>query len=121
PAPEASPPRRAGPASLPEARVTTDEETQVRKRRRRRRGRRGGAGARREPAQAAETAEGPSSLGWEWRTFPVFFAFAAGLLLMGIAWPIPGIGATLFFAGIGGVAYGVAHILTRTIIARRRR
>lgn len=102
----------------------TTEEPQVRKpRRRRRRRRRGGgqAGGDGAASEAAEPKRAPAPPEWQWRTFPVLFAFALGVLVMGIAWPLPGIGVTFFFLGLGGVAFGLAHILTRTIIARRRR
>jgi len=56
---------------------------------------------------------------WEWRTFPVFFAFMLGIVVMGLVAPTP-LGL-IFYVGLFGVAYGVAHILTRMWVARRNR
>ncbi len=98
-------------------------EEQVRRKRRRRRRRRGGGGGGGggEPERAVEEkgrrAEVPD---WQWRTFPVLFAFVLGMLVMAFAFSLPGIGVAFFFIAIGGVAFGLAHILTRQIIARRR-
>jgi len=58
---------------------------------------------------------------WRWRSFPVFFAFAAGVLVMGLAVVSPVLSLVVFVAGIFGVAFGLAHIATRVIVARRRR
>jgi hypothetical protein len=58
---------------------------------------------------------------WNWRSFPVMFAFAAGILVMGLAVAVPGLSLAVFIAGIFGVAFGMAHIVTRAIVARRRR
>ena len=58
---------------------------------------------------------------WNWRTFPVLFAFVAGAVLMGFATMAgPTLFAVVFFAGLFGVAFALAHIVTRVIIARRR-
>ena len=57
---------------------------------------------------------------WNWRTFPVIFAFVAGVVIMGLATAEPRFFAVFFFAGLFGVAFGLAHIVTRVIIARRR-
>ena len=58
---------------------------------------------------------------WNWRTFPVAFAFVLGLIVMGVATTVPFVFLFLFFAALFGLAFGVAHILTRTMAARRRR
>ena len=58
---------------------------------------------------------------WQWRTFPVFVAFAAGIVLMGLMAAGEFLGPVVFFAGVFGLAYGAAHVITRTLIARRRR
>ncbi len=57
---------------------------------------------------------------WNWRTFPVIFAFVVGVVIMGLATAEPTLFAVFFFAGLFGVAFGLAHIVTRVIIARRR-
>ncbi len=58
---------------------------------------------------------------WNWRTFPVLFAFVAGAVLMGLAaMAEPTFFAVFFFAGLFGVAFALAHVVTRVIIARRR-
>ena len=58
---------------------------------------------------------------WSWRTFPVLFAFVAGVVLMGFAAMAgPTLFAIVFFAGLFGVAFALAHIVTRVIVARRR-
>ena len=101
-------------------------EERARKRRKRRRGRAGGGGVA--PAEREAEAQGqaptkgaPTPPAWQWRTFPVFFAFVVGVVVMGLAVSDPVISAVVFFAGLFGVAFGVAHIVTRTVIARRRR
>ena len=71
-------------------------------------------GASPEPAQ-------PAKRDWQWRTFPVFVAFAAGIVLMGLVAAGEFLGPVVFFAGVFGLAYGAAHVITRTLIARRRR
>ena len=96
----------------------TDERP--RKRRRHRRGRSGGG---------FEVAEGNAPVDqarrappdWQWRTFPVLVAFAAGIVLMGLVAAGEFLGPVVFFAGVFGLAYGAAHVITRTLIARRRR
>lgn len=95
-------------------------EERVRRRRRRRR-RRGGAGGGEVSPTQAEAPTRPPPPDWQWRTFPVFFAFVLGLFVMGLAVADPILSVVLFFASLAGVAYGLAHFVTRTIIARRRR
>ena len=59
---------------------------------------------------------------WQWRTFPVIFAFATGAVLMGFAaMAEPTLFAVFFFAGLFAVAFGLAHIVTRVIVAGRRK
>lgn len=55
---------------------------------------------------------------WNWRTFPVFFAFVTGIVIMGLVAPTP-LGL-IFFGGLFGLAYGLAHILTRMWVSRRK-
>lgn len=57
---------------------------------------------------------------WNWRTFPVAFAFVLGMIVMGVATTLPYVFLFLFFAALFGLAFGLAHILTRTIAARHR-
>jgi uncharacterized membrane protein HdeD (DUF308 family) len=93
-------------------------------RRRRRRGRRGSNEegpsyqqqvAPKTPPRSGRTRALPD---WQWRTFPVFFAFMLGIVVMGLAAPTPlGI---IFFVGLFGLAYGAAHILTRLWVSRRK-
>ena len=94
-------------------------EERVRRRGRRRR-RRGGGGL---PAveRQKEAPPGPQPPDWQWRTFPVFFALVLGLFVMGLAVAVPALSVVLFFASLAGVAFGLAHIVTRRFIARRRR
>ena len=59
-------------------------------------------------------------LDWRWRTFPVFFAFVAGALVMALlAGTI--IGIAISWLAVLGVIFGLTHIVTRQFIARRRR
>ena len=95
-------------------------EEQVRRKRRRRR-RRGGGGGGGGESQPAEAEAPPALPDWQWRAFPVFFAFAVGMLVMGIVAPLPGISFAAFVISLAGVAFGLAHIVTRRFIARRRR
>lgn len=89
------------------------EEDVERKRRRRRRRRGGGS-----PQAAPPTRQGVLSQ-WEWRTFPVFFAFSVGMVVMGLLVTTE-IALVVFIAGLFGVAFGIAHIATRAIVAWRR-
>ena len=56
---------------------------------------------------------------WNWRTFPVFFAFVTGIVIMGLVAPTP-VGL-IFFGGLFGLAYGVAHIIARMWAIWRQR
>ncbi len=104
-------------------------EQQGRRRRRRSRRRdRAGAEQQSSPQDAAERAsyarrpEARQPLAqWNWRTFPVLFAFVTGVVLMGLATVAEPFFFVFFFAGLFGVACGLAHIVTRVIIARRRK
>lgn len=75
---------------------------------------------KRRPGATAQQPEGQPTLGWEWRTFPVFFAFVCGAFLMGWvaftpAWWL------VSLASMAGVAFGLAHIFTRWLAVRRAR
>ena len=96
-------------------------DSQVRRRRRRRKGRRQDEGPAYQQQEAPKTprrAQPRSLPDWNWRTFPVFFAFMAGIVIMGlVANTLLGL---IFFGGLFGLAYGVAHIVTRLWLARRK-
>jgi hypothetical protein len=57
---------------------------------------------------------------WQWATFPTFAAVAAGVVAMGL-FAGTELGIILFFAGVFCLALSGAHIVTRQIIANRRR
>ncbi len=96
---------------------------QAGRRRRRRRTRRREEGTTYQPQETTPTQSKPSPRSfpeWNWRTFPVFFAFILGVVIMGIAIASPALGLVFFFGGLFGLAYGAAHILTRLWVGRRR-
>ena len=74
---------------------------------------------RRRPQAVTRQGEEQPSLGWQWRTFPVFFAFATGLFVASFLAPIFPVNAAVFYLSLVGVAFGLAHILTRWLAARR--
>jgi hypothetical protein len=49
----------------------------------------------------------------------VFFAFATGLFLASFLAPFFPVNAAVFYLSLVGVAFGLAHILTRWLAARR--
>lgn len=101
--------------------MTGQEGTQVRKRRRRRgrRGRGNASGPEAAPARSVGSkATAPAE--WQWRTFPVFLSFMVGMLVMATAVQLD-LGEIVYIAALGGVAYGLAHMLTRWFVTRRRR
>jgi hypothetical protein len=58
---------------------------------------------------------------WRWRTFPVFFAFVAGLLIASIVNPpSSGLGYVLQFAALGGFGYALAHLFVTNVIMAGR-
>ena len=99
-------------------------EQQGRRRRRRSRRRDSHGVERQDAAKRASHVRRPEArqplAQWNWRTFPVIFAFVVGVVIMGLATAEPTLFAVFFFAGLFGVAFGLAHIVTRVIIARRR-
>lgn len=98
-------------------------DAQAGRRRRRRRSRRREEGSTyqvRETSPAQPKPAPRSFPEWNWRTFPVFFAFILGVVIMGIAIASPALGLVFFFGGLFGLAYGAAHILTRLWVGRRR-
>lgn len=61
---------------------------------------------------------------WKWRTFPVFCALVAGILIASVANGVPdnAAAAVLQIAALGGVGYAIAHLfVTNVIIAGRIR
>lgn len=95
-------------------------DAQAGRRRRRRRTRRREEGTTFRPRETSPAQPKPSPRSfpeWNWRTFPVFFAFVAGVVVMGLVATTPlGI---IFFGGLFGLAYGTAHILARLWAKRR--
>jgi hypothetical protein len=73
---------------------------------------------RRRPDAGAPAAE--QTPRWQWRTFPVAFAFALGVFMMSWLAFVPGLNIVLFFASMVAVAIGLAHIFARQVMARRR-
>lgn len=76
------------------------------------------------PAQhVAIAARGRALPQWKWRTFPVFFAFVAGLLAASIVNPPSGnLGYAVQLIALAGFGYGLAHLfVTNVIIAGRLR
>lgn len=59
---------------------------------------------------------------WRWRTFPVFFAFFAGALLMAIANGTPdnSLAAVAQLIALAGLSYGFARLFVRKVFAERR-
>ena len=78
---------------------------------------------RRSPAATPTTPTFRTTAGWQWRSFPVLFAFVCGIFLMGLLSVEPGntIGVILFYIALFGVAFGAAHIVTRWLAERRMR
>ena len=61
---------------------------------------------------------------WNWRTFPVFFAFILGVVIMGVVaglYPDTLLVGIFFYGGLFGLSYGLAHILARLWAKRRER
>jgi hypothetical protein len=75
-----------------------------------------------EPAPAAEPkSSAPGILAqWQWATFPVFAAFALGVVVMGL-FASTALALVVFFGGIFCLSLSVAHVVRRQIIASRRR
>jgi VIT1/CCC1 family predicted Fe2+/Mn2+ transporter len=93
----------------------------VPRRRSGRRGRRGGA-TRRSPKTAAQIEHPATAVEepWQWRTFPVFFAFSVGALVM--AFLVLVAPSALYIFLIGAVfltIFGVMHFFGRSLRAYR--
>lgn len=89
------------------------------RRRRRRRGRRGGqGGGQPRPRETAVVRRREEP--WQWRTFPVFFAFAVGALVMGLLiWIAPGAFYVFLISALFLSVFGVAHYFGRALRAYR--
>ena len=92
---------------------------QVRRRRRRRRGARGGGGGEAAPAEQADGSSAAGALP-AWLNYSTFTAFALGLVVMGL-FAGTEFGILVFYAGIFCLALAGAHLVTRRIVANRRR
>jgi hypothetical protein len=59
---------------------------------------------------------------WRWRTFPVFFAFFVGALVMAAINGAPdnAIAAVAQFVVLAALSYGLARIFVRKVFAERR-
>ncbi len=89
----------------------------VRRRRRPRTARR----AEEPAAAAAPQSSAPGILSqWQWATFPVFVAFALGVVVMGL-FASTALALVVFFAGVFCLSLSVAHVVRRQIVASRRR
>jgi hypothetical protein len=75
---------------------------------------------RRPDSGATEGSSSQEVQSWQWRTFPVAFAFAAGIFVMSWLAFVPGLNIMLFIVSLVAVALGLAHILARQVIGRRR-
>ena len=77
---------------------------------------------RRSATTAATKPTFRTTAGWQWRSFPVFFAFVCGAFLMGLLNGVTNpIGQVFFYASLFGVAFGAAHMATRWLAERRMR
>ena len=85
------------------------------RRRRRRRGRRVSEGG---AHQAAPPLRREAS--WQWSTFPVFFAFAIGALVMGLLVLMAPAAFTVFLiSAVFLTVFGIAHFFSRSLRAYR--
>ncbi|HYM15622.1 MAG TPA: hypothetical protein VEZ14_08685 [Dehalococcoidia bacterium] len=75
------------------------------------------------PAQPSPSRDGrPGSPDWRWRTFPVFFAFAVGLLAASFMNGSPNTeaGAVTQIVALLAVGYGLAHLFVTNVIVAGR-
>jgi len=79
-------------------------------------------GARRARVRAAEAARPARNLPrWRWRTFPVFVAFVAGVLIDSLfSPPTNAAGLVLRFLAIAGMGYALAHVFVINVIVAGR-
>ncbi len=67
-------------------------------------------------AEARRQQQPREAEGRRWRpsiSFRTFFAFSAGVFLMGLWSDVPVLGQALFYVGIVGTAYGLARLVVR--------
>jgi uncharacterized MAPEG superfamily protein len=57
---------------------------------------------------------------WQWRTFPVFAAFALGIVVMGL-FASSAFALAVFFIGLFCLMLSIAHAVRLQIVASRRR
>ncbi|MEX0750185.1 MAG: hypothetical protein WD359_05190 [Dehalococcoidia bacterium] len=59
---------------------------------------------------------------WRWRTFPVFFAFFVGMLVMAVLNGAPDnqLAAIAQFVVLAALSYGLARIVVRKLLMERR-
>jgi len=72
--------------------------------------------------RTAPTSTFMTTAGWRWRSFPVFLAFVCGAFVMGLLNGVTNpVGAVFFYLALFGVAFGAAHMVTRSLAERRMR
>ena len=71
-------------------------------------------------ATTARTGPGYARPQWQWRTFPVFAAFALGIVVMGL-FASTALALPVFFIGLFLLMLSIAHIVRLQIVANRRR
>lgn len=77
---------------------------------------------RRRATTPATTPAFKTTAGWQWRSFPVFFAFVCGAFVMGLLNGATNpVGLVFFYIILFGVAFGAAHIVTRWFAEWRSR
>jgi len=78
--------------------------------------------AAREPAPPPERVAASRLAPWHWRTFPVFFAFSVGALIMAVLNGAPSntIAAAAQVTALLAVSFGLARIVVRKFFAERR-
>ena len=94
-----------------------EERSRRRRRRRRHRGGGGGAESAAGPEPQSRAKATPQPPDWRWRSFPVFFAFVCGALAIFLLSAVFR-AELLFYGALFGVVFGLAHFVTRHIVAR---
>jgi hypothetical protein len=73
------------------------------------------------PARDIGNASAPNLPKWKWRTFPVFAAFVAGMLLDSVINPpASGPGTAIRIIALLGVGYVLAHLVVVNVVVARR-
>ncbi len=74
-----------------------------------------------EPAHDQAVGHAPNLPQWKWRTFPVFAAFVAGMLLDSVLNPpASGPGTAIRIIALLGVGYVLAHLVVVNVVVARR-